>query len=94
VLSSHIISFHRDVGDARTQQVSPFTETKETSIDSKRLLSLRQRRHTYTRCISFHRARGDVGSQHVSSVLSSCNRLSVDARYQSHLWAHRNNHFT
>jgi hypothetical protein len=51
-------------------------------------------RRAWNRCVSVRQDRGDAGAQQASPILSYCNGSCFCARYQSSLWAQRNNHFT
>jgi hypothetical protein len=51
-------------------------------------------RRTWNRRVSIHQDSGDAGAQQASPILSNYNGLCFGARYESSLWAQRNNHFT
>jgi hypothetical protein len=51
-------------------------------------------RRAWNRHVSFRQDSGDVGAHLASLILSLCNRLFFGARYESSLWAQKNDHFT
>jgi hypothetical protein len=51
-------------------------------------------RQAWNRRVSVCQDSGDTGAQQASLILRYCNGLCFVARYQSSLWALRNNHFT
>jgi hypothetical protein len=51
-------------------------------------------RRVWNRRLLVRHVSGDTGSQQANPILSYCNWLCFGARYESSLWAKRNNHFT
>jgi hypothetical protein len=51
-------------------------------------------RRAWNRRFSFRQDSGDAGAHQASLILSLCNGLFFGARYESSLWAQKNNHFT
>jgi hypothetical protein len=59
-----------------------------------RILYVLRRVRAWNRRVSVRQDSGDVCAHQASQILSYCNGLCFGARYESSLWAQRNNHFT